>query len=102
MKHGRNMGTTDIRPMATMPEAFCRLLYMMRLYEHRNIPYDEYLNLFDFVTVDGVAYCTPQCDSRRIWEYRHAEGSSYRKAALPDAIIVNGYVLKNRYGKCSI
>ena len=96
------MDTTDIRPMACIPEDALRFLYSMRFYCHRNIPYDEYINLYDFIIVDDVAYCTPQCDSRRIYEYRHAEGSSYKRAVLPDAIIVDSYLLKNRYGLNSI
>lgn len=79
------------------------LLYSLRLKEHMPVSYDNYIKLFNFIVVDDVVYCTDdESTEKRVSTYFKArEGNEmcFFSLTLPDVIIKNGSVIKNRYGK---
>lgn len=97
--------TKDISKL--QPDYF-KKLYDLRLYNDRNVPYEEYIFRFGFVVVKysnpdiknvTVYYKDTPSNQDRLLEYQEHYGSSeFRMAALPDVIIVDGLVRKNRYG----
>lgn len=96
------VNTLKKRMSELKPEVF-ETLYSLRLSEHKDIPYEEYINFFNFIVVDDVVYCTDdESTEKRVNTYFKArEGNEMHlfSLTLPDVIIKNGSVIKNRYGK---
>lgn len=89
--------------MSELKPEVLETLYSLRLSEHKDIPYEEYINFFNFIVVDDVVYCTDdESTEKRVSTYFKArEGNEMHlfSLTLPDVIIKNGSVIKNRYGK---
>lgn len=91
------------RRMSELKPEVLEVLYALRLSDHKDIPYDEYIKFFNFIVVDDVVYCTDdESTEKRVSTYFKArEGNEMCLFSLtfPDVIIKNRSVIKNRYGK---
>lgn len=99
------MITKDISKL--QPDYF-KKLYDLRLPDDWGVPYEEYIFRFEFVAVERteqkphteVYYKDTPYNAERLKDYENWLGKSkFRMACLPDVIIKDGYVTKNRYGK---
>lgn len=90
--------------ISELPKPIFDLLYSLRLRVHEDVPYEDYIKIFDFVVVDDVIY-HDNSDYSKTKEKRYLEAmktpGSIKLALLPSVIIKNNYVIKNRYGKTS-
>ena len=84
-----------------VPASVWGLLYRFRLREHEEYSMEEYMKLYSFIVVDDVVYSTPDA-SRRVEEFERYAGSYFFQRCLPDAIIRDGAVVKNRFGMMNL
>ena len=70
-------------------------LYSLRTRCDRNTLFEDYSKLYRFISVDRDAAYTSGGETWR--EIRWKEGG-INELTVPDAIIMNGVVIKNRYG----
>lgn len=89
---------TTTKPMSEIPNTVLRLLYFLRPHDAFKVPFDVFVRRYEFIVVDDVAYYSEDCDMSRITKYLDIPGPSILRAQIPDAIVSNGYVLKNRFG----
>ena len=95
----------DVRDISELPNEYRNQLYIRRFIDDINIPIDEYINRYEFITIDGVVYCSDSEHVQRlVKEYisrlRHNSKTIIAKY-LPYAIIEDGCIIKNRYGSIS-
>ena len=94
----------EAKKIDEMPEWAKKYLYSMRLYGQLEIPFDKYIGLYRFVVIDDTVYYddTEAFCRRMMYFYQNAiRLGSVQKVTIPNAIIKNGYILKNRYGHTS-
>lgn len=89
---------TTTKPMSDIPESVLRVLYFHRLRDAFKVPFDVYVRKYDFIVANDIVYYSEDCDMSRIKKYLEIPGPSVLRAQIPDAIVSNGYVLKNRFG----
>lgn len=87
-----------------MPVSIFNLLYQLRLIDDVAVPFEDYIMRFRFVVVDNIIYHDYSENSK--WrEKQYLETAKRRKsntlALIPDVIVKNELVIKNRYGKRS-
>ena len=85
------------KTMIEVPNDVCELLYSLSFNHDKKMTVSEYAKLYEFVVVDDVVYSTPDA-SNRVKLFEENEHSSFFGMILPDAIIKNRSVIKNRYG----
>lgn len=92
-------GKDEIMSFELLPDEIVSLIYDLRMPDASGMPKSEYIKLYSFVVVDGIPYSRMDgFDSERIRRYSECYMGSGLRAALPDAIIEGGCVVKNRYG----
>lgn len=87
------------KPIAKIDKNVLKALYSLRLTVDINVPYEEYISRYEMIVVDNDCYCSETCPKERITKYFGAMSGSYMRTTLPCAIIINGNVIKNRYGR---
>jgi len=88
-----------LKPISEIDKNVLKTLYSLRLPGDINVPYERYISRYDMIVVDNDCYCSETCSKERIIKYFGAMSGSYMRATLPCAIITNGNVIKNRYGR---
>lgn len=100
----------ELYDITQTPKEVLDLLYEMRFihrdydlqtgtYSLHDLFYEEVTGAYEFIVADNVVYCKDP-NSERVKKYLN-EDRTYTKGMIPDAIIYNGLVLKNRYGMTS-
>ena len=85
--------------ISELDESVKETLYLLRFSYEKEVPRDEYLRMFGFVVVDDEVYANEGVrTSKRLEDYLANPDNNFVHGALPDAIIKNGVVVKNRYG----
>ena len=87
--------------ISELDESVKETLYSLCFDYEKEVPRDEYLRMFSFVVVDEDLYINGSPHSLNISSYYlelQKNGSQLHANHLPDAIIKNGVVIKNRYG----
>ncbi|MBP5723373.1 MAG: hypothetical protein J6X18_07350 [Bacteroidales bacterium] len=84
------------KSLTEVPNDILDLLYNLR-FKNEDLSVSDYAKLYNFIVVDDVVYSTPDA-SERVKLFEENEHSFFFSRSLPDAIIKNGVVLKNRYG----
>ena len=91
----------NIKDLSEIPYGVLKKLYSLRLRTDRSVPFEEYVGRYRFVSVkerdmgDETAYAAGDETWRKEqWK----EGNFITAFAVPDAVIYNGVVIKNRYG----
>ena len=88
-----------VKHISELPADIADQLYEHRLDAHHDMPKEDYLGLFRFVSLnDETAYAADGEQWRTVlWLGKR---SLYNATVLPDAVFMNGLLIKNRYG-CS-
>lgn len=84
------------KSMIEVPNDILDLLYNLR-FKNEDLSVSDYAKLYNFIVVDDVVYSTPDA-SERVKLFEENESVYFFGCSLPDAIIKNGVVMKNRYG----
>ena len=80
------------------PEKALTELYKARLFDDGDVPFNEYINRYNFIVVDGKPYAN-DVNSQAVKMYQQTKIADLSLVRLPDAIIVNDSdIIKNRYG----
>ena len=87
----------EVRPMSETPHEALRTIYEHRLEYDKDVPFEDYVKRYNFIVVDGPAYVTND-ETWRITLYKQALFGSFKMAVIPDAIVMEGKLLKNRFG----
>ena len=85
------------KPINEVSDGIWELLYSLCFNHDKKMTVSEYAKLYEFVVVDDVVYSTPDA-SNRVKLFEENEHSFFFGMCLPDAIIKNRSVIKNRYG----
>ena len=94
--------TIEVHKISEVPKSVFDTLYALRLRQDAKVPYEDYIRFYSFITIDGALYTSDDEDAKaRERRYIMARWNSSKRAALPDAVVVEGIVLKNRYGNNS-
>ena len=88
-----------LKPISKINKNVLKALYSLRLPGDINVPYEKYISRYEMIVVDNDCYCSETCSKERIIKYFGAMSGSYMRTTLPCAIIINGNVIKNRYGR---
>lgn len=90
-----------IKDLSEIPYGVLEKLYSLRLLTDRDMPFEEYVGLYRFISVkertmdDETAYAAEDETWRKeYWK----EGNRITALTVPDAVVYNGIVVKNRYG----
>lgn len=90
-----------IKDLSEIPHEVLEKLYSLRLLTDRDMPFEEYVGLYRFIFVkertmdDETAYVAEDETWRKeCWK----EGNRITALTVPDAVVYNGVVVKNRYG----
>lgn len=90
-----------IKDLSETPYLVLKKLYALRLRTDWAVPFEKYVDRFRFISVheettgDETAYAAGDETWRKVkWE----EGFRITALTVPDAVIYNGFVIKNRYG----
>ena len=87
------------KDFSELPQEIEERIYSLRLYQHRDMSFDDYMFFVDFVVVEDTVYFKNTDDN---WaKYRDVLAipeNSYKFGYLPNIIIKDGVVTKNRYG----
>lgn len=91
----------NIKDLSETPNGVLKKLYSLRLRTDRAVPFEEYVGRYCFISVkergmeDETAYAAEDETWRKeAWK----KGSRITALAVPDAVVYNGVVVKNRYG----
>ena len=91
----------NIKDLSETPIGVLKKLYSLRLRADRAVPFEEYVGLYRFISVkertmeDETAYAAEDETWRKeCWK----EGKLNAVLTVPDAVVYNGVVIKNRYG----
>ena len=88
-----------VKDINELTEETKHLLYSLRLSCDRNVPIDTYINYYKFVVIDDIVYCADDDYSKKMLnEYLRDNSTRLKRITIPHAIILNGTVIKNRYG----
>lgn len=87
----------EVRHISELPSGIADILYNHRLASDLFMKKGDYLRLFRFVSLnDEVAYAADGEQWRKtLWLTKRGRHSA---TALPDAVFMNGLLIKNRYG----
>ena len=91
----------NIKDLSETPIGVLKKLYSLRLRTDRAVPLEAYVDRYRFISVkertmgDETAYAAGDETWRK---ERWKEGNCFAALALPDAVVYNGVVIKNRYG----
>lgn len=90
-----------IKDLSEIPYGILKKLYALRLRTDWTVPFEKYVDRYRFISVkeeatgDETAYAAEDETWRKVrWE----EGYHITALTVPDAVIYNGFVIKNRYG----
>ena len=90
-----------IKDLSEIPHGVLKKLYSLRLLTDRDMPFEEYVGLYRFISVkertmdDKTAYVAEDETWRKeYWK----KGNRITALTVPDAVVYNGVVVKNRYG----
>ena len=101
------MNREEIKDISKLQPDYFKKLYDLRLREDWGVPYEEYIFRFEFIVVEQskciphteVYYKDTPYNLERLKDYENwFNKSKFRMACLPDVIICDGRVKKNRYG----
>lgn len=91
----------NIKDLSEIPYGVLKKLYSLRLRTDRAVPFEEYVGRYRFISVkertvgDETAYAAVDETWRKeCWK----EGNRITALTVPDAVVYNGVVIKNRYG----
>lgn len=91
----------QIKDLSEIPYGILKKLYALRLRTDWTVPFEKYVDRFRFISVhdgatgDETAYAAEDETWRKErWE----EGFRITALTVPDAVICDGFVIKNRYG----
>lgn len=86
----------EVKNISELPPEIADILYDHRLRAHLHVPKEEYVGNYEFVSVDDkVAYAS----DRNVWRATMwLENHGVNWLTLPDAVIMEGVLIKNRYG----
>ena len=88
----------NIKPITEAPQMVLRHLYDLRLKPaHENIPFQEYVSRFHFITIDGEPYVSENVDKQVVEKWCNTTGG-FALLCLPDVVVQRYKVIKNRYG----
>ena len=91
-----------IKNLSEIPYGVLKKLYSLRLRTDRAVPFEEYVGRYRFISVkergmeDETAYAAVDETWRK--ECWKKEGNRVTALTVPDAVVYNGVVIKNRYG----
>ena len=91
----------NIKDLSETPIGVLKKLYSLRLRTDRAVPFEEYVDRYRFISVkertmgDETAYAAGDETWRK---ERWKEGNCAAALTVPDAVVYNGVVIKNRYG----
>lgn len=90
-----------IKDLSEVPYGILKKLYALRFRSEWTVPFEKYVDRYRFISVheettgDETAYAAGDETWRKMrWE----EGYRITALTVPDAVIYNGFVIKNRYG----
>ena len=87
----------NIKDLSETPIGVLKKLYSLRLRTDRAVPFEEYVDRYRFISVKERTMGDETGDET--WrKERWKEGNCFAALALPDAVVYNGVVIKNRYG----
>lgn len=85
----------NVKEFSEIPRHYLERLYFLRLYEQKNVTYEEYVKLYGTVEADGVLYYREDQKSKIAdWVKGGVKGLQ-----ICDAVISGGDVIKNRFGR---
>ncbi|MBP5721959.1 MAG: hypothetical protein J6X18_00035 [Bacteroidales bacterium] len=86
----------EIRHISELPDNIAELLYELRPETDLHTMKKDFISRYGFVLVDGkVAYASVKDDWKvKMW----LDGHGMKCLTLPDAVIADGKLIKNRYG----
>lgn len=91
----------NIKNLSEIPNGVLKKLYSLRVRTDRAVPFEEYVGRYRFISVkersmeDETAYAAEDETWRKeYWK----EGNRITALTVPDAVVYNGVVVKNRYG----
>ena len=86
----------EVKHISELPDNISDLLYEFRLKADLHTMKEDYISRYGLVSVDDkVAYASGEDDWRaKMW----LDGNGVNWLTLPDAVIANGKLIKNRYG----
>ena len=86
----------EVKNISELPAEIADILYDYRLAYDLHMTKEDYISRYGFVSVDDKAAYASDHDMWRatIWLDRH--GMNW--LTLPDAVIMDGHLIKNRYG----
>lgn len=83
--------------MAELPNQIKNLLYTNKV-KGLDVKYEDFINMYCLIVVDNVIYHSDDEFSNGVLKKYIDTSDELRKAALPHAIIIDGKIIKNRYG----
>ena len=90
-----------IKNLSEIPYGVLKKLYSLRLRADRAVPFEEYVGRYRFISVKerGMEDETAYAAGDETWrKERWKEGNFNAAFTVPDAVVYNGVVIKNRYG----
>ena len=94
-----------IKNLSEIPYGVLKKLYSLRLRTDRAVPFEEYVVRYRFISVKerGMEDETAYAAEDETWRKEYwKEGNRITALTVPDAVVYNGVVVKNRYGyECS-
>lgn len=88
-----NINNSNVHLMSELPQAV-----IQKLFELRGVPAQQELTTYNLIIVDDDIYYTPDEYGKKMLREYFERKDSFHAAAIPHAIIKNGYIVKNRYG----
>ncbi len=88
-----------IHNISLVPDRIWEQLYNLRFWDDRDVPYDEYIKRYGFITVEGVPYANEESMWRAKEYLTGTPLSNFRLVVFQDVIVDQGKIIKNRYGK---
>lgn len=86
----------EVKHISELPDNIAELLYEHRLTVDLRTPKEDYISRYGFVSVDDKVAYASDSDKRRTKMWLDRYGVSW--LSLPDAVIMEGVLIKNRYG----
>lgn len=90
-----------IKNLSEIPYGVLKKLYSLRLRTDRAVPFEEYVGRYRFISVKerGMEDETAYAAGDETWRKEYwKEGNRITAITVPDAVVYNGVVIKNRYG----
>lgn len=91
----------NIKNLSEIPYGVLKKLYSLRLRTDRAVPFEEYVGRYRFISVKerGMEDETAYAAGDETWRKEYwKEGNRITAITVPDAVVYNGVVIKNRYG----